>query len=297
MGRKARLLSAEISRARALLAGGAQATVPLGLLREWEVRQPLRGPLRAPPPLLRWCTRLCGVIREALPLGAPLAPLLRDVHPMVRADERHWTRLQGVERQFAFQGALAVVLPWAVGGLTEGVRLNALSAAGAAIQLVGLALFTLLLRRAVRLRRDEAALLFELVTAIWMRVLSGLGLHAALEGAIAELEDPELRCAWLRWLEAYAGGAELAVFEWPGEWPQSRELAALLAALLKSGAPAAAALSDVIRQIDDDRQAALEESLAALPTRLSLIFCATLAPAVFLILAGGLWPMFDSLWM
>ena len=295
-GGKQSLLSTEVSRARALLAGGGAATLVLSSLREWVLRAPLRGSSRVTASLVHWNEQLCSAIRDALPLGAPVGALLREIHPMIRREERHWTRLQGVERQFAFQGAIAVVLPWAVASLTGSISVNGWTGAGLAFQIIGLALFYFVLRRATRRKNDEQAMVFDLLLATWMRSLGGMGLYAALESGLRTLPVSRYRTCWEQWLKAYQSGSlGLVDFDWQLGMSESREVAKVLSALLKSGSPSGDALADCISQLDDDRQAALEERLAAVPTRLSLVFCAFLTPAVFLILMGGLWPMLKDL--
>ncbi len=295
-GGKQNLLSTEVSRARALLAGGGAATLVLGSLREWVLRAPVQGSRRVTASLIHWNEQLCSAIRDALPLGAPVGKLLREIHPMIRREERHWSRLQGVERQFAFQGAIAVVLPWAVAGLTGSISMNYFTVAGVGFQLVGLGLFYLILRRATRRPKDEQAMVFDLLLATWMRVLGGMGLCAALEAALKRMPLSPHQTSWQQWMAAYQSGSlGLIDFDWRPGMSESREVAKVLTALLKSGSPSADALADMIGQLDDDRQAALEERLAAVPTRLSLVFCAFLTPAVFLILMGGLWPLLKDL--
>ncbi|MBI3557592.1 MAG: type II secretion system F family protein [Deltaproteobacteria bacterium] len=123
-----------------------------------------------------------------------------------------------------------------------------------------------------------------------------MGLGAALEAALRKLPLSAYQACWQQWLTAYQSGSlGLVDFDWRPGMNESRDVAKVLNALLKSGSPAGEALSDCISQLDDDRQAALEERLAAVPTRLSLVFCAFLTPAVFSILMGGLWPLLKDL--
>lgn len=290
------LLSAEVSRGRALLAGGASAQDILLALKQWPLRMPVRGPRRPNASLFSWNSSLCDSIGDALPLGAPVGKLLREVQPMIRREEKHWTKQQGIERQFGFQGAIAVVLPWAVASLSGGIEINLITLAGAAFQAVGLALFYIIIKRASRPVAREQAWMFELLVAAWMRAMAGMSLFAALEAALRSSAAGRYREYWRRWLTGVEGGAaELAVFAWPIDMTVSPEAARLIASLLKSGAPAAETLSDYINQLDDDRQAQFEERIGALPTRLSLAFCAFLTPAVFLILLGALWPSIQDL--
>ena len=259
-GGKQNLLSTEVSRARALLAGGGAATLVLGSLREWVLRAPVRGSKRVTASLVHWNEQLCWAIRDALPLGAPVGSLLREIHPMIRREERHWKRLQGVERQFAFQGAIAVVLPWAVAGLTGSISLNYFTGAGVLFQCVGLGLFYFILRRATRRPKDEQAMVFDLLLGTWMRVLGGMGLCAALEASLRRMPLSAYRSCWEQWMAAYQSGSlGLVDFDWRPGMLESREIAKILMSLLKSGSPAGDALSDSISQLDDDRQAALEE--------------------------------------
>lgn len=293
---KQTLLSAEISRGRALLAGGASAHETLSMLRQWVLRVPARGPKRPSPSILRWNESVCAVVREVMPLGAPVGRLLREVQPMVRREERHFAKQQGVERQFAFQAAIAVVIPWAVASLSGGIHLNPLTLAGAAFQGVGLFLFGVIVKRASRISDHEQNWLFDFLVGAWMRVLAGMSLHTALEAALEMAPTDNYKKMWRGWFVAYSGGAwQLDSFFWPESMPQSRPAAALMLALLRSGAPASETLADYISQIDDDRQAALEERIGGLPVRLSLGFCAFFAPAVFLILLGALWPSIQDL--
>lgn len=290
------LLSAEVSRGRALLSGGASAHDVLIALKKWPLRMPVRGPRRPNPSLFAWNSSLCGSIGDALPLGAPVGRLLREVQPMIRREEKHWTKQQGIERQFGFQGAIAVVLPWAVASLSGGIEFNLITAAGAAFQAVGLALFYVIIRQASRPVAREQAWMFEYLVAAWMRVMAGMSLFSALDAALNSSAAGRYRTQWQRWMAAVEGGStELDAFTWPIDMVISPDAARLLASLLKSGAPAAETLSDYINQLDDDRQAEFEERIGALPTRLSLAFCAFLTPAVFLILLGALWPSIQDL--
>lgn len=292
------LLSIELSRARALLAGGASAAVIPAMLREWALRAPMRGSRRATASVLRWCEQLRLAITDALPLGAPVGSLLRAVQPMVRREERHFTRLQGIERQFAFQGGIAIVLPWAVAAIGGEVSFNALTVAGAAVQAVGLVLFYTVIRRAMRPPAGEQSWVFELLVATWMRAHAGMGLRPALGAAVRALPRERYSAPWERWLEAFDSGALHSTdYEWGTDMPASSEAARILRVMLQSGTPAAETLADLIAQVDDERQAELEERIGALPTRLSLVFCALLAPAVFLVFMGGLWPVIQEISM
>lgn len=293
---KSYFLSSEVSRCRAVLAGGADSRSVLGVLRQWELRVPMRGSRRVVSNLFHWNGLLCTAIQDALPLGAPIGRLLREIQPMVRKEERQWSRLQGIERQFAFQGAIALVLPWAVAALSGGIELNGFTAAGAGFQALGLGAFYLMLARATRRKQGEAAWVFDLALAAWMRVLAGMSLYAALVASLKALPAAEWQTSWNRWVAAYDSGSPgLENFDWPKTMEHSPMVAGLLLTLLRSGAPAGEALADWVSQADDERQFELEERLSGIPTRLSLIFCGFFAPAVFLVLMGGLWPTLKNL--
>ena len=286
------LLSAELSRGRALLAGGAPSQKVLDSFRQWMFRAPTRGSRRITESLVHWNESLCSAIRDALPLGTPIGKLLASIQPMIRREERHWVKLQGIERQFAFQGAIAVVLPWAVAALSGGIQFNFFTFAGVIFQLLGLGLFYFIIRRATRREQDECAWIFDFLISIWMRVLAGMTLYSSLKAALdCSAIGSKYSDSWKTWLQAYDGGAsEILSFDWPPSMGMSRETGQLILALLKNGAPAGSTLEDSISQLDDERQSILEDRLAAVPTRLSLAFCAFFTPAVFLILMGALWP-------
>lgn len=288
---KANLLSGEISRRRALLAGGGTAQDTLLALRQWHLSIPQRGRLRPSDSIVRWNEVICSVIREVIGLGAPVGKLLREIQPMIRREERHFVKQKGVERQFAFQAAIAVVLPWAVASLSGGVRFNMFTAAGLFFQVAGLLVFAVIVRNASRSTDQENAWLFDFLVSVWMRTLAGMSLHAALVAALEQAPFGSFKEHWSSWLRAYDGGSsQLDSFLWPDQMSQSHIAAGLLVSLLRSGAPAGDSLADYIAQLDDDRQALFEERVGALPVRLSLGFCAFFAPAVFLVLFGALWP-------
>lgn len=292
------MLSLEISRGRALLAGGASVADILVSLRQWRLKAPNRGTRKIVENLAYWNVCLCQALEECLSLGAPVGRLLREVQPMVRREERSWVKLQVTERQFAFQGAVAFILPWAVAGLTDGISLNTFAAAGLGFQCAGLGFFQYLIRRATRRPENEATWLFEFLVSAWMRVLAGMSLHPALRSALRATSDSMFSLAWRGWLTAYDGGCvSTRDYCWPAEMKASPEIARFVSALLRSGAPAADALADYLSQMDEERQAALEERIGALPPRISLLFCGFLAPAMFLILMGGLWPTLSTLSM
>jgi hypothetical protein len=293
---KAILLSAEISKGRALIAGGGSGRDVLEQLKRWMFGAPARGSRRLNASLLHWSESICLAVRDALPLGTPLGRLLAEIQPMIRREERHWRRLQALERQFGFQGGIAVVLPWAVAGLSGGVQFNFFTFAGAVFQILGLIAFYFVINRATRRQVDESAWVFDLLVAGWMRVLAGMSLHNALRSSLDAVESSSWHAAWKNWVRAYEGGSfEHHAFGWPAQMKVSGDCAQLFIALLKSGSPAAETLADLIAQLDDDRQAELEERLNTVPTKLSLTFCGFFTPAVFLILLGTLWPALKDL--
>lgn len=290
------LLSAEVSRVRALLAAGGSSVDAYQRLRQWIHQVPLRGNRRMNSSLRAWNEDLCAAIQDTLQLGAPVGVLLRQVQPMVRREERHWTKLQGIEKQFGFQGGLAVVIPWSVASLSGGIGMNLFSFGGFFCQILGLGLFYATIRRATRRIQNEQAWVFEVLVSTWMRCLAGQGLRAALEAVMARRERSRYLSHWQNWLAVFDGGAnEQSEYGWPERMVVSRETSSLMSALLKTGAPASEVLADAIHQLDDERQTLLEERLASVPTTLSLIFCAFFTPAVFLILIGALWPTLSVL--
>jgi hypothetical protein len=289
---KVNLLSSELSRNRALAAGGAQASDILVALRRWAAEAPTRGTRKTPTPIFRWQRNLTDSISDTLALGAPIGPLLREAHPMVRREERQCAKLQALERQFGFQGAIALVLPWAVAALTGGVRATVPTFAGAFCQLLGLVAFYFMIRHALhgKGKKDaERQWLFEFLVSLWMRTLAGMALQQCLGATLDKMPLSEFRTAWSGWLAARASACS---YVWKSK--DSERLAALIEPLLTNGAPASEVLSHIISQIDDDRQMELEERIAALPTKLSLVFCGLLTPAVFLVLLGALWPILST---
>jgi hypothetical protein len=248
-----------------------------------------------PEGLNRWNETLCAALRDAHVLGAPAGAILAAAQPMIRQTERHLARLRGVEQQFAFQAAIALVLPWAAAAIAGSITLNPPSLAGAALQAMGIGFFHFLLRRALRPATGDGEWAFGFAISIWMRLLAGMSLHGALSKTIEQFSPHPYAEAWQRWLTAREGGAE-ATFNWPAGMEASVELSALASSLLKSGAASAEVFSDFIRRVDDERQFRLDERLAALPTRLSLAFCLFFVPSVFLVLLGSLWEEMLVFW-
>lgn len=299
-----------LSRTRALLCAGAQVNEILMPIREWAHQAPRSGRSVASPEVLLWSEKLTSIMTDAMSTGASLTGLLSQAQILVRREERLWVKAKSTERQLAFQGAIAIVLPWAVAAITDGLKFSPFLAAGLICQLLGLAVFYLLVRRALRHVRDERYWLSSLVLGLWMRLLAGQNPVEALERALedcrpatAEKKGIERSCfrAWERWLVVMKANAfsEIA-FQWRDRsdpLPLSEEFSQLLARLIRGGAPAAEVLREYIDQLEETRQSAFEERLAVLPVRLALVFCLFLAPAVFLILMGAIWPSISGLLM
>ncbi len=299
------LLSAEVSKGRALAAGGASTSEILALLHCWKIRG--CGSSRGSESILLWGERVYQALKGGERMGVPCARVLAQAHPMIVREERQWMRLAGLEKQYGLQGALAMVLPWCVAAMVGGGSgFSSLSAAGAGLQILGLLLFYLIVRKTTRPICDERVWLRDLMADVWLRVLCGQGVYGALEVSLDALEGSlgkksialraTFQLQWRAWFRALQGGAiscgatnGAALFH--EKLSRSREAAALLHSLARSGAPAAETLSDWIGQINDECHANMEERLAGVPTALSLVFCFFLTPAVFLIMAGALWPM------
>lgn len=289
------LLSNEVSRGRALLAGGAATQEVLGLLRQWGVRAPKKGSRRAIESLLGWNDKLVAVLSESLPLGSPVGRILKESQSMIKREERLWLKLQGLERQYALQASIALVLPWAVAAFAGDISLNFYSILGFVFQVIGVLFFLLIVKSATKTPVDELTRVFDLLVSIWMRSLAGVSLHSSIEVSVRNIPHSNFASTWKNWLTSFDSAGNVEKFDWPSELSASRDIGALLGSLLRSGAPASETLSDFIGQIDDERQAALEDRIGSVPTRLSLAFCAFFAPAVFFILMGALWPTLQEM--
>jgi hypothetical protein len=301
---KSIFLSTEIARARGLLAGGASIEDLLFLFRRWRTEKPVRGKRKTPQAIALRADTIIEVLQESLAFGAPSEQLLARLQPMIRLEERHWTKLGIIERQYAFQGALAVVVPWAVAALVGELDPNPAMLLGAAFQIMGLGAFTIAVRRALMPSASdykEGVWIFELLLATWMRVLSGTSLHEGLLRSLEQSKDGEVAQTWRSWISSYtAKGVTVAVgadssFRWPRHLESSAEAVRFLEPLLVRGAAASEALGTLLNQMDDERQFNLEERLSGLSVRLSLIFTVSFTPAVFAILVGALWPMIKDL--
>jgi hypothetical protein len=228
--------------------------------------------------------------------------VLKQAQALVRREERQWARLQGLKRQFAFQGAVALVVPWGAAALAGSVSANPPALAGAGFQALGLVAFQWFTSRTLRESDSEARWLAEFLTGAWLRVSSGSSLGAALAAALDAATPSVGRklgpAAWWRlWLRAVTGAPseQGACFAWPEELGRSRAVSEALASLLRAGAPAGEVLSEWVERLEEDRQEELEERIGALPVKLSLCFCLFFTPAVFLILFGALWPSLSDL--
>ncbi|MEW6057513.1 MAG: type II secretion system F family protein [Bdellovibrionota bacterium] len=290
------LLSSVLSQMRTLLLGGGSTNEVLARLRGWGISVPVRGVLRPSPRCLRWCDQLCVALRTAIPLGAPVAEVLRELYPLVIREERRWMKLKVIERQFGFQGALALVVPWAVAAVVGTVPLNYWGLGGAVFQSIGLAAFCLLVRKATDEKVDESSWLFDFMMNVWMQIEAGVHLHKAVQTSVqADPSSPFAR-QWMQWMASVETNGSLAKgFVWPERFELSAEVSNVLTHLLQTGAPGSDFLSTSIAQLEDEKQASQEEQLALVPTKISLVFCGFFTPAVFLIFIGALWPELSTL--
>ena len=293
------LLSNEVSKARALAAGGAQIREIHGLLKKWMHSLPAKGRRRGSESMLLWARNLTDAMASGERLGVPAAKLLSEIHPMIRREERLWMRLTSLEKQYGLQGAIATVLPWIVVALIGGLRSNIFTFVGAFMQFIGMAAFYLVIRHATKKPESETLWLRDMMTAVWMRVLCGQTLWTSVQISVTSAEIPRFRLKayfclqWKEWFRTFETGN--AVFEFNKKFTRSAEAGTLICALVKSGAPSADALADWICQLDEECHQGLEERISSVPTSLSLIFCFFLTPAVFLILTGALWPMLSKM--
>ena len=96
---KKNLLSSEISRSRALLAGGSSTLEILKNHNQWSKAFVSGSSYQ----MKNWSDQICNAIEESLPLGAPIGSLLREIQTQVRKEERNLAKLDGLKKQFGFQ--------------------------------------------------------------------------------------------------------------------------------------------------------------------------------------------------
>lgn len=289
------LLSYEISKTRALLAGGLSASDALKLLKQWAQASKLSTKSRIFKNTYHWYEILCMALQDCIPLGARVGDLLKEIQPIIRQQERYLFQLQSLERQFGFQGAIALVLPWAVVAVSGKINFNIFTFIGILLQLAGLLFFYFKLKVSLKTNVPEETWVFEFFISVLMRLSAGLDLHNALSKSLDVNCASKFRTEWKQWLSAYNSGADLIYYKWPSQLKHCIETSQFILPLLRSGAPALQAVTDIVSQLVDLRQTRLTEKLGQLPTQLSLIFCIFFTPAVFLLFLGSIWPTLNFL--
>ncbi len=325
------LLSTEISHCRALAVSGVNVQDVVFRIKRWLVQVTNNRKKNRNESLLFWGKNLCHVIEESLPLGAPIGVLLKEVHPLIRTEEKNWKKLGNIEKQFGFQGAIAVVLPWAVAAIVGGLKFdhpqaNLFFLCGIFLQAFGLFTFYWFIKNIMKRKQSEKAWLFHFMVSIWMRTLSGFSLYTSIETVLNQLSMnyggfasqfvartlPSVAFAsyksagrssfdkssgtffsqsWKSWLTIQTAGLlTKQEWTWPKMMPSSASFSIILKSLLENGAPANDVLSNILVQLDEERQNEVEEKLNSLPTKFSLAFCIFFTPAIFLIFIGALWP-------
>lgn len=252
--------------------------------------------------ILNYCRSLETAAAEAIHTGASVQSLLKLVSPRVRRLERFAARMDGLEKQFGFQGAIVLVLPWAVAAAQKSFTFNWFYVAALGFQIAGGLLFFLLLSRVQRSTSRENDFLLVFLTKTWMRVECGENLDLALNNALqsgADKRHRDFRLYWIKWRTGIRTGALVSsdFFSWPPWMSESADVGRILLSLLDSGAPAADTLANLVAELEDARHDDFEQRVQEIPTRLSLIFCVSFTPAVFLILIGSLWPNLNTLMM
>ena len=280
-------LSRELSRLRALALAGAPVPSMLSGIETWRRTSEAGSKNQYKVKISNQAEMLEHTLKDAAHSGASVESLLKETLPRVRRLERFAVKMDGLERQFAFQAAIAIVLPWFVVFVQPGaIQFNFLYVIGGFFQCVGALLFYWLLVRSSRSPSIEKDYLFQFLSCVWMGVKCGSSLSAAVMHAFDRLglkpHEKIYHRYWKLWFEREHN--QQAVFEWPLWAAESRSVADILSSLSQSGAPAAEVLSNLLSEIEDDRQDTFEQRLQELPTRLALVFCLSFTPAVFCIL-------------
>lgn len=296
------LLSTQVSKAQSLLLSGSMPFEVEQVFARWGFKTKNLGTQKLPPKLLEWNNTLCEVTRLASDLGFPISPILKEIGPIVKLEEKLWSKLKNYEKQFAAQIALVLVLPWACATMSGPFPWGVFSFCGACLQILGCGLFYFFVRRALNDKNEEDAFLFELLVQLRIRLLSGVTLGNALEETLARIQatvsDTEktknLTHCWQQWQQGLAAFSEELHVEWLKNFTKSQEIAATLQEFAMKGAPCSEPLAHWIEQILDERQSRLELQIGMLPTVLSVVICLFLAPAFFLILGENLWPQISA---
>lgn len=244
-----------------------------------------------------WLGEILRLLEEASRLGAPCGPLLRECAAMVRGEERRMGRLKACERQFAFQGAVLAVIPWAAVLAAGPLQWNAPAAGALALQAGGLCIFALMLKRLRGVDGSEGSALRVLLLFTALRLKAGLGMREALEESIAGLPpEGDVGRHWRSWAELRRRG-QGEQQKWSPLLEESPRLALALESLESQGAPSTEFILGYADHVEALRTQAWEEKIAVLPSKLSLLLCGVFAPAVFLALLSSLWPILREVLM
>jgi hypothetical protein len=306
------LLSTQVSKARSLLLSGSLSYEVQQIFQKWNLKVSTSARGHFPEKLLEWNRTLCEVCKSATDLGFSILPILKEVAPIVRLEEKLWTKLKNYERQFAAQIALVLVLPWACASVSGPFPWGAFSAVGAVLQILGCVFFYFLVRRALVDKNLEESFLFELLLQIHIRLLAGVPLAGAMKIALnqvsghalsghtahspfSSMNTKDLVQNWQQWCKGLWAFDESHKMEWPTSYARSAEIAATLQEFYLKGAPCTEPLANLIQQLLEERQSRLDLKIGMLPTALSMVICLFLAPAFFLILGENLWPQISAI--
>lgn len=236
--------------------------------------------------------KILDVLKTAERLGASLVPALKELKRFIREEERLLERLVGVERQFALQAAIGVVLPWFVAVASFGLRWNILFGLALASQAVGIFIFYYIIKRVMSDRDLERQFLFNLIMDVWLSCSAGVHLHAALAEALKrpQLYREPFSDWWQSWLHHIVTDTRHdSQHQWSVEASYSPEVGQLLRRILSSGVGVQTILIDWLDNASDDRLFEVQNRLNQLPTLVSLVFCVCFAPAMFLVLFGSVY--------
>lgn len=270
--------------------------------------------------MLEWNHEILAVLEQIQLLGASCATLLRDLAHCVRDDEKRLKKVSTLEKQFAFQGAVVIILPWGAVALTNHFSWNIPTLIGFIFQLMGALLFSAMVRRMRKADHGEVSLLRNLMMAVWIRTRAGLSLAESLRAVIlagqrtsASLQTvpgsiqfkdkfkhqflDQFNAQWRQWFQSLERASEEPALIWLRNYPESNFLAQALEPLMLQGAPTASFLGYHLQYLEELRHTEWEQKLVMMPSYLSLLFCGFFAPSAFFLLLGSLWDQIAPLLM
>lgn len=287
-------LSAIVIKMKAFSLGGASIYEVNELYQLWVMKAKINS--NVCNRLQSWIDIIDDCIKKSIKSGAPIGLIFEKIYPIIYQEECLIKKIKSVEKQYAFQGAIIIVLPWFVCLLFNKFQLNPLYILGICLQIFGVLLMVYFFKKTLKSESSEINFLKILLSNLWLNVMVEGSLLSSIDIVINKVLPNnknnyfELNNNWSKWFQNVYKGDQKYKNYFNEKFYRSKEVSEILEKALKLGAPAIELISEIYKHVEEESKVEFEENIMILPTMLSLLFCFVFAPACLFILVGVLWP-------